>query len=133
MGTRAVVKVFNEDGNHLVSLYFQFDGYLSGVGEDLATFLSNKTVINGYALDQTSERFANGMGCLAAQIVAHFKEEIGGVYICEADDTEYYTYIVRHCKNNYGKITMEWLDADKVCFSGSPKEFLNFINDGGED
>ena len=42
-------------------------------------------------------KFANGMGCLAAQLVAHFKKSVGGFYIHAITDSvgvdyEYHVY-----------------------------------------
>lgn len=85
MGTRSITKVYNKNGDVLVCLYRQFDGYPSGHGQDLLDFVKERTIVNGYNLQQTSQSFANGMGCLAAQIVAYFKEGIGHFYLYPAN------------------------------------------------
>lgn len=78
MGTRSLTRVF--DGKtQLLNLYRQMDGYPSGHGTELAEFLSGITMVNGLGLN--NKRVANGAGCLAAQIVAHFKDAPGGFYI----------------------------------------------------
>ena len=64
--------------------YQQFDGYPAGVGKDLAEFISKIKLVNGIPLPRNEVKLgemANGAGCLFAQIVQHFKTEIGGVYI----------------------------------------------------
>lgn len=72
MGTRSLTVVKDEDGNEILTLYRQFDGYLTGHGRDLAKFLKGFKICNGIA-DYKAKKMANGPGCLAAQIVAHFK------------------------------------------------------------
>lgn len=78
MGTRARVNVY--DGNKiLVSIYRQYDGYPEGLGQEVADFVSKLKVVNGYSGKDAPE--ANGMGCLAAQLIKHLKEGVGNVYI----------------------------------------------------
>jgi hypothetical protein len=79
MGTRARVEIFDDD-ECVVSIYRQFDGYPSGLGQELAEFLSDITVVNGLG-DESSNKIANGMGCLAAQLVKFLKDGPGNVYL----------------------------------------------------
>lgn len=100
MGTRATVSIRNED-THLVSFYFQLDGYPSGVGMDLHDFLSGITLINGICGNAALGTHANGIGCLAAQMIKHFKENIGGVYIIPESDAgcgQYHYDVIFHTK-----------------------------------
>ena len=63
--------------------------------------------MNGLGGD-TSKVF-NGMGCLAASVIAHFKEGAGGFYMSQSDEEEYvYTVYERN-----GKIYLkcEWYDG----------------------
>jgi len=83
MGTRARINVYEGD-KILVSIYRQerwgsMDGYPSGLGEELKAFLSGLKLVNGLSCDDA--RVANGMGCLAAQVVAHLKDGAGSIYI----------------------------------------------------
>jgi hypothetical protein len=101
-------------------MYRQFDGYPKGHGLELAEFLNSKTIINGFQ-DQTMATHANGMGCLAAQMVAHFKTEIGGIYLHRVDlnnheDYDYHVY--------EDKVQVVYWGKD--IFSGSWGEFLEF-------
>lgn len=87
MGTRSlthVIETYNDNGKQkkvaLLTMYRQFDGYPSGMGNDLAEFLKGGKVVNGISMGET-ERVFNGAGCLAAQLVAHFKQDAGGFYI----------------------------------------------------
>lgn len=72
MGTRSLTHIM-DDGKPLVTIYRQFDGYPSGHGQDLADFLEGLTVVNG--IGSRERKIANGMGCLAAQLVGHLKAE----------------------------------------------------------
>ena len=77
-------------------LYRQMDGYPSGHGEELEKFLERKTLVNGLPM-LNDLALANGIRCLAAQVVAHFKTEPGGFYLHPAgtrDIGEEYTYTV---------------------------------------
>jgi hypothetical protein len=100
MGTRSLTVFVDTDGEteqEIAVLYRQFDGYPSGHGLDLCEFLSGMTIVNGL---NGQKRVANGMPCLAAQVVAHFKTEAGHFYLYPAgtrDTGEEYTYTV------YGK------------------------------
>lgn len=88
MGTRSLTKIIEQDkksGEELIiaMMYRQFDGYLDGHGRDLVEFLRNCEVVNGIREVKQGGRTFNGGGCLAAQCVAHFKDdgEPGGVYL----------------------------------------------------
>ena len=121
MGTRSLTKFIEEDGKPFFCFYRQFDGYPSGHGLELAEFLSGYEVINGIGMGQETGKFANGMGCLAAQCIKHFKEGIGGFYIMHPDakdcwqEYEYYVSL----KNK--KIHIKCGD-----FEGDTKEFLEW-------
>jgi len=87
MGTRSLTIVYDH-GKPIVNLYRQYDGYPSGHGVELAEFLRQFAAItNGIAMGET-RKTANGMGCLAAQLVAHFKQSVGGFYIHSVEDTD---------------------------------------------
>ena len=96
MGTRSLTIVYDnytdKEGKMIqrpvLNLYRQYDGYPSGHGAELAEFLGQFAAItNGIAVGET-RKTANGMGCLAAQLVAHFKTSVGGVYIHSIESTE---------------------------------------------
>lgn len=89
MGTRSLTFVYDDEKSKpILCMYRQFDGYPSGHGQELVNFLAPFTVVNGYGMDMKAGTHANGMGCLAAQLIAHFKTEIGGFYIEPADTPE---------------------------------------------
>jgi len=99
MGTRALIVVQDYDGTEIAVIYRQYDGYTTGLGDNLAGFFKDFSIVNGYSGKYDPE--ANGMGCLAAQLVAHLKEGAGGVYLYPSgtrDCGEQYTYFIT-CDN----------------------------------
>ena len=131
MGTRSLTYIEESYGKNretkqnILCMYRQYDGYLSGHGAELAEFLQDFTVVNGYN-SNTPKRAANGMGCLAAQLIAHFKDDIGNIYIHEPNDSdcgEEYTYTVYE---EDGKVRIRAYDvwAKKIIFDGSPKQMI---------
>ena len=115
----------HETKQNILCMYRQYDGYLSGHGAELAEFLQDFNVVNGYNHD-TPKRSANGMGCLAAQLIAHFKDGIGNIYIHEPNDSdcgEEYTYTIYE---EDGKVRIRAYDvwAKKIIFDGSPEYML---------
>jgi hypothetical protein len=123
MGTRSLTKVYDE-GEIVLVMYRQMDGYPSGHGAELARFLDGLTIVNGIGIN-TPAKAANGMGCLAAQIVAHFKDGIGGIYLMPADaGDEEYVYEVRVSEVRVsGAVTTMSMQGDDR-FDGTPAQFL---------
>lgn len=85
MGTRSLIHIKDNSQRTLVTIYQQFDGYLSGVGEELRQYLSGKILVNGIPCGEDTSKMFNGMGDLASQLIAYFKGGIGGLYIYPAD------------------------------------------------
>lgn len=82
MGTRSLTYVYEsyqEEHTPVVCMYRQYDGYLEGHGLELATFLTRGKLVNG--LSGKDQMVFNGMGCLAAQMIAYFKTEAGQFYL----------------------------------------------------
>ena len=116
MGTRALTFVYDADNQPFLNLYRQYDGYIEGHGAELAEFLAGKTLVNGYGRESTE--LANGMGCLAASLVAHFKETVGGFYIHPVTATQ--------CGQDYEYHVYE----DKVIVKGYPETYSRFERGG---
>jgi hypothetical protein len=84
------------------------------------------TVVNGLAMDET-RRVANGMGCLAAQLVASFKGQAGGFYlhspILGREDWQDYEYHIFEDKVKvYSGTYTE--SGENVIFEGSWLDFI---------
>ncbi len=149
MGTRSLTRVFetyrDEKKNkqvkiQLVNMYRQYDGYPSGHGTELADFLKGGKVVNGISSDDKGIVF-NGAGCLAAQMIAHFKDGAGGFYIepitaknC-GQEYEYEVIVDFDTKEVTMKcIEVGYIDSKgnykngkKVLFEGKPSDFEQFV------
>lgn len=117
MGTRARVNIF-ERGKLLVSIYRQFDGYPSGLGQDIADFSSKMDIINGISGQKAGEA-ANGMGCFAAQLIRHLKDDIGSVYIRSTDANSQGEEFSYNLREKDGKIWIDALEGSVAAF-GNP-------------
>lgn len=129
MGTRALTFVYDADSQPFLNLYRQYDGYIEGGhGSELAEFLAGKKLVNGYGKE--SNDIANGMGCLAASLVAHFKETVGGFYIHSVSETqcgqdyEYHVYEDKVKVLGPGSIFNPGVNA--TLFEGTWAEFAKF-------
>ena len=147
MGTRSTYRVIEEwtddrpeakvkkGQNKLILMYAQFDGYPEGHPLETAKWLSDGKVVNGIGSNDKGLIF-NGAGCLAAQLVAKYKDCVGGYYINPMNHRghcwENYTYdiIVKEDKTieyvayevsgGYGEKRPRF----KVIFRGTPAEFV---------
>ena len=123
MGTRSLTFVYDGD-EPMINMYRQFDGYPSGHGSELATFLNSfDAIVNGISVGDT-RRIANGMGCLAAQLIAYFKIDAGGFYmypVTANDCGQEYEY---HVYEN--KVVVK--NPTEVIFSGTWREFNEFCS-----
>lgn len=122
MGTRSLTLVY-DDEEILVNMYRQFDGYPSGHGKELFDFLSSGKLVNG--LGNEEGLVFNGMKCLAAAVVAHFKTGPGGIYLQPAksrdcgQDYEYYV----HGGFDRRDVTVVVRSYKKKLFEGSLEDF----------
>ena len=125
MGTRSLTFVYDDyTQTPICCMYRQMDGYPSGHGKDLHGFLAPIKMVNGLSLSG-KEVVANGMGCLAAQMVAHFKEGPGGIYLQfpDVENSEEYDYHIR-CID--GKLHV-WVDGNgEALFKGDLEDFKAF-------
>lgn len=148
MGTRSltrVIETWNDEKTNklkkqtLVCMYRQFDGYPSGMGSDLAEFINGGKLVNGLSLAET-ERVFNGMGCLAAQLVAHFKDGAGGYYLYPTNVKhvwqEYEYEIIQHDNDpiqlkvievGYVNTKGKYCKGKRTLFIGSPKGFESWL------
>ncbi len=127
MGTRHLTYVY-EGETPLMCMYGQWDGYPSGYGADLAKFLNSfDAIVNGIPLGD-NRKMANGMGCLAAQLVANFKVGAGSFYIyppiLNQDSGQEYEY---HVFNDKIFVADGW--SNEVLFDGSWNDFAEFCTE----
>ena len=90
MATRAKVHIarreegvsFSEKPSKtIVDIYHHYDGYPEGLGVTLASYLDDKKITNGLGSGDDRDYYFNGLGCLAASLVAELKDGPGNVYI----------------------------------------------------
>lgn len=123
MGTRSLTYVFssNPEPTPIVCMYRQYDGYMAGHGLELAEFLSSMKVVNGLGMKEEA-KVANGMGCLAAQMVDHFKKEPGQFYL---ESTELGQNLGQEYEYHvYNDVVTVYTDHGDLIFSGNWAEFL---------
>ena len=134
MGTRSLTYVYDnkiEDaGLPLICMYRQYDGYVGGHGKELADFLVSKTLVNGLGAD--NNMVANGMGCLAALLVSHFKGNKPGDFYLQApivgvnswQEYEYHVF-----EDGVTVVEGQLRDGHSI-FTGTWAEFAEFCNKG---
>jgi hypothetical protein len=112
-------------------MYRQFDGYPTGHGAELAEFLNRGRIVNGLIHTKTPQELVyNGMPCLAAQLVAHFKTEPGQFYLYPVtaedcgQDFEYHIY------NIGGEFKIKIMDCGCNFFGGTQDETYEPIFEG---
>lgn len=138
MGTRTIVHLKDENKKTILTLYRQYDGYPTGMGNDIKKILNNGIVEirNGFSIKDQIPRQFNGMGCLSAFLVGELKnKKIGNVYIQTPntkDMGEDYTYTLSLSKlgtlklkvvENYNNKTI--FDGLLSAFDGEQVEQLN--------
>lgn len=137
MGTRSLT-IVKDQGEVVLNMYRQMDGYPTGHGQELADFLKPFQVVNGIGMTPEGKKLANGLGCLAGQIVAHFKESVGGFYLypTKAKNVgEEFTYIVYG--NESDQLTLEVHTSNgnrrKLLWKGKPKDYNGAEIEKGEN
>lgn len=136
MGTKAKTIVRNEKELPVLCMYRQYDGNPSYHGEELARFFEDIKLVNGITYEE-NESIANGVGCLAGQLVSYFKgEEPGGYYLISIDEDWGADYIYDiTVKENHNEDIKNQSDLYKIIvkdldnitlFSGNLIEFKKF-------
>ena len=131
MSTRSLTTFLDEwDNEEIVVMYRQHDGYPKGHGKDLFDYLNGIPLNGKYG----ASLLANGMSCLAAQVVSHFKKEVGNFYLHKSgtrDIGEQYVYTVYYdndelkvkVRNLYQKDIM-----DRIIFNGNLEEMDEWLS-----
>ena len=147
MGTRSLTRVIPRqkglsyaDGHlhpekSVVNIYRQYDGYPEGHGQDLAEFLSEFTIVDGFSPGSQDKKVANGTGCLAAQLVEYLKEgQVGGVYLeqCNGepgDSWEEYIYTLYPKEGEPTFISIYDVYKEECIFVGTAKDLQTKYDD----
>jgi len=139
MGTRSLTRIIPrqeglayDDGHRraelaLVNIYQQYDGYPEYMAVEYAKWLKDLSIGNGLGKDPELNKYANGVGCFAAQFIKQFKDRPGGLYLHPIDNEigwiDYiYTLYPKEGHDTY----MSIYDAykEKVIFVGKPDKVL---------
>ena len=133
MATRATISIarreegvsFSEKPSKtIVDIYHHYDGYPEGLGVTLASYLDDKKLTNGLGGD--NHDVFNGLGCMAASIVAELKDGPGNVYIEDPErkhgwlDYEYFVW-----GDDHKDIWISIFDGDECIFVGKPQTLLD--------
>ena len=108
MATRALINIVDRQEGRSFSktlpstaihtqIYNHYDGHPERLGVTLASYLKGYDIRNGIT-NQYQGPIANGIGCLAAQLVSYLKEEPGNVYLqppknIDMEDYVYYVWV----------------------------------------
>ena len=138
MSTRSTITFRKRGREPVVRVRKHFDGYIDGLGHDLAKWLIPMKLINGICSEeQYRHDYANGIGCLAAKWIADVKTETGDYYLdcnCEADEDYNYEVILEsRCLSLNGTPADECITVEvrmfgnsEPIFKGTPSELLEF-------
>ena len=133
MATRAMISVakreegvsFSEEPNQtIVDIYHHWDGYPEGLGVTLASYLDGKKVTIGLS-DRNDYSVFNGMGCLAASLIAELKDGPGDVYIEPRESHGWIEYQYYIWGDTYKDIWISIFDEGDCIFVGKPQALLD--------
>jgi hypothetical protein len=120
LGTRSLTFIYDMSKKPILCLYGQFDGEPKSLGLKIAEFINSKNM----RFTGESNNEVNGMGCLAAQLVAHLKTKTGCFYIQQSDIkqdcAQEYEY---HIRQNSVNIYQMYGSKLKI-FGGTWRQFL---------
>lgn len=134
MGTKTLVHI-KDRKKTIATIYRQYDGYPTGIGEDIKEILNNGEVeiLNGYGGSSKIPAQFNGMGCLAAYLVGELKEQkIGNVYLFTPNAKDCGEDFVYTLSEKNGKLYMKVQDVwnKAILFNGLLKDFCGEIAEG---
>lgn len=137
MGTKSLVHI--KDGKKTIAtIYRQYDGYPTGMGEDIKRLLNNGNVeilngYNGYSGNDGIPHQFNGIGCLAAFLVGALKEKkIENVYLMHPGKNNFGEEYIYTISSKDGKVYMKVQDVwnKKILFNGLLSKFDGNIAEG---
>lgn len=128
MGTRSETIIY-ANTTPICKIYRQMDGYPDCHGIELAT-ACNVMIVNG--LSGNTREIANGMGCLAAQVIKALKTGPGSIYLFDPTQPgdEEYVYEVRGtvgakptitCRNGTVELFTNLPADEALAWCGTPR------------
>lgn len=130
MGTRAFTKLHTGEGKAVAVLERLYDGDPKVHGLELARFLDKVRLTRGLSDDPNT---AAGHACLNAQIVSHFKNGPGDIYLHPAEgpgwDARYEYKVFPGLPGEKITMTVRRGNGEHL-FSGTPAFFLYWLEYG---
>ena len=130
MGTRSLTVIKGLHVN-LCVIYSQYDGYPTGHGADLLELLGKGEpfrILNGFNGRDEYGKAANGMGCLAAQVIKGLKDGLGGVYVyppgaADQDCGQDYVYTLYLPSGETGELHLKCQAGSETLYDGPIHQF----------
>ena len=139
MATRAMISVARrEEGvsfseipdKTVVEIYHHWDGYPEGLGVKLASYLDDKSIVNGIGNKDNEDIIFNGLGCMAASIVAQLKDGPGNVYIEDRGSHAWIDYEYFIWGDTDKEIWISIFEDSECIFVGKPRQLLKKYYNG---
>ena len=133
MATRAMISIARrEEGvsfseipdKTVVEIYHHWDGYPEGLGVKLASYLDDKSIVNGIGSKDNEDIIFNGLGCMAASIVAQLKDGPGNVYIEDRGSHAWIDYEYFIWGDTDKEIWISIFEDSECIFVGKPTQLL---------
>ena len=133
MATRAMISIARrEEGvsfseipdKTVVEIYHHWDGYPEGLGVKLASYLDDKSIVNGLGSKDNEDIVFNGVGCMAASIVAQLKDGPGNVYIEDRGSHAWIDYEYFIWGDTDKEIWISIFEDSECIFVGKPEKLL---------
>ena len=133
MATRAMISIARrEEGvsfseipdKTVVEIYHHWDGYPEGLGVKLASYLDDKSIVNGLGSKDSEDIVFNGVGCMAASIVAQLKDGPGNVYIEPRKSHGWIDYEYFIWGDTDKEIWISIFEDSECIFVGKPEKLL---------
>jgi hypothetical protein len=133
MATRAMISIAKrEEGvsfseipdKTVVEIYHHWDGYPEGLGVKLASYLDDKSIVNGIGNKDNEDIIFNGIGCMAASIVAQLKDGPGNVYIEDRGSHAWIDYEYFIWGDTDKDIWISIFEDSECIFVGKPTQLL---------
>lgn len=132
MGTNHLTLFNNSDGEEICVMYGVQDGRPRCYGLELAKFIKDIKLVNG--IDIVDGGVANGIECLVAQVIKHFKSGPGDFYIFPAGKRNMFKEYIYTVSENVKKKTFDIecqthfiRYGSKTIFKGTADEFYSWI------
>ena len=108
----------------IVEIYHHWDGYPEGLGVTLASYLDDKKIVNGISSKDDEDFVFNGLGCMAASIVAELKDGPGNVYIEPRNSHSWIDYEYFIWGDTDKDIWISIFEDSECIFVGKPTQLL---------